>query len=132
MHVIGVVENHPEFVWATFEHDALAPYYDWSKATSTTDAPVTSAVDYPLFNKNSTATVKNITSNNGNYTNVFSVYKYGTPVVINTTGTTNTKTFMETSQNGKENFDNIQNLNTSVKSNYQEFDIITFTMVRYG
>jgi len=51
MHVVGVVENHPEFVWATFEHQNLAPAYDWSKATPTTDAPVTSTVDYPFFNK---------------------------------------------------------------------------------
>ena len=115
MHVVGVVENHPEFVWATFEHDALAPYYDWSKATATTDAKVTSAVDYPLFNKNATATVTNITSKNGNYTDVFSVYKYGTPVVINSVGNKNTQSYMDTSQKGSENFNNIQSINTSVK-----------------
>ena len=115
MHVVGVVENHPEFVWATFEHDALAPYYDWSKATSTTDAPVTSTVDYPLFNKNNTASVKNIVSQNGINTDVFSVYKYGTPVVINSVAGKDEQAYMETSQNGPENFNNIQNINTSVK-----------------
>jgi hypothetical protein len=30
MHIIGTVENHPEFIWATYEHDGLAPDYDWS------------------------------------------------------------------------------------------------------
>ena len=25
MHVVGVVQNHPEFIWATFEHDDLSP-----------------------------------------------------------------------------------------------------------
>lgn len=25
IHVVGVVNNHPEFIWATFEHDGLAP-----------------------------------------------------------------------------------------------------------
>jgi hypothetical protein len=25
IHVVGVVDNHPEFIWATFEHDDLAP-----------------------------------------------------------------------------------------------------------
>ncbi len=25
MHVVGVVQNHPEFIWATFEHKANAP-----------------------------------------------------------------------------------------------------------
>ncbi|MGZ3861733.1 MAG: hypothetical protein ACXVPN_00390 [Bacteroidia bacterium] len=29
MHVIGRVENHPEFIWATFEHNKLAPYAQW-------------------------------------------------------------------------------------------------------
>jgi len=36
MHVVGTVENHPEFVWATFEHVANAPnanfYYKDSKS----------------------------------------------------------------------------------------------------
>lgn len=112
IHVVGVVENHPEFVWATFEHENLAPKYDWSKATATTDAPVTSDVDYPLFSKETTATVANITSGNGNYTNVFSVYEYGTPVQKNAS---NQKVFMETSQDGEENFNHIKEINRSVK-----------------
>ncbi|MDO6597492.1 hypothetical protein Q4512_11245 [Oceanihabitans sp. 2_MG-2023] len=116
MHVVGVVENHPEFVWATFEHDALAPYYDWSKATATTDAPVTSTIDYPLFDKSNTSSVKNITSPNSINTNVFSVYKYGTPIEIKSIDNKNVQSYMETSQNGSENFNNIQNINTSVKS----------------
>jgi hypothetical protein len=115
MHVVGVVENHPEFVWATFEHENLAPAYDWSKATPTTDAPVTSTVDYPFFNKSSTATVKNITSKNGIYTDVFSVYKYGVPVEKAMKGSFNVQLYMETSQNGSENFNNIRTINESVK-----------------
>ena len=115
MHVVGVVENHPEFVWATFEHENLAPAYDWSKATPTTDAPVTSTVDYPFFNKNSTATVKKITSGNGLYTDVFSVYKYGVPVEKAMKGSFNVQLYMETSQNGSENFNNIRTINQSVK-----------------
>lgn len=115
MHVVGVVENHPEFVWATFEHEKLAPAYDWSKATPTTDAPVTSTVDYPFFNKNSTATVTNITSKNGIYTDVFSVYKYGVPVEKAMKGSHNVQLYMETSQNGSENFNNIRTINESVK-----------------
>lgn len=115
MHVVGVVENHPEFVWATFEHENLAPAYDWSKATPTTDAPVTSTVDYPFFNKTSTATVKNITSGNNIYTDVFSVYKYGVPVQKVTKGSANVQVFMSTSQPGFENFNNIKIINESVK-----------------
>jgi hypothetical protein len=116
MHVVGVVENHPEFVWATFEHENLAPAYDWSKATPTTDAPVTSTVDYPFFNKSSTATVKNITSGNGLYTDVFSVYKYGVPVEKAMKGSYNVQLYMETSQNGSQNFNNIRTINQSVKT----------------
>jgi hypothetical protein len=116
IHVVGVVENHPEFVWATFEHQNLAPAYDWSKATPTTDAPVTSTVDYPFFNKSSTATVKNITSGNGIYTDVFSVYKYGVPVEKAMKGAANVQLYMKTSQNGSENFNNIRTINESVKS----------------
>ena len=112
MHVVGVVENHPEFVWATFEHEGLAPMYDWSKATPTTDAPITSDVAYPLFGLGATASVKNITSKNGIYTDVFSVYQYGTPVEKNAE---NKKVFMETSQPGLENFANISSINKSVK-----------------
>ncbi len=34
MHVVGVVDNHPEFIWATFEHSDLAPDYDWTSTDS--------------------------------------------------------------------------------------------------
>jgi hypothetical protein len=118
MHVVGVVENHPEFVWATFEHDNLAPNYDWGKATPTTDAPVTSESNYLLFNKNATASVENITSGknkNTDYTNVFSVNKYGVPVEKAIKGSFDVQLFMETSQNGSENFNNIRTINESVK-----------------
>ena len=37
MHVDGVVENHPEFIWATFEHNSLAPAFDWTKGTAISD-----------------------------------------------------------------------------------------------
>jgi hypothetical protein len=116
MHVVGVVENHPEFVWATFEHENLAPAYDWSKATPTTDAPVTSTVDYPFFNKNNTASVKNITTQNGIYTDVFSVYKYGVPTEKAMKGSHNVRLYMQTSQKGFENFNNISTINKSVKT----------------
>lgn len=115
MHVVGVVQNHPEFVWATFEHPHLAPAYDWSKATPTTDAPVTSATDYPFFKAGSTATVKNITTGNGIYTDVFSLYQYGVPIEKRIEGQFDVQVFMETSQNGSENFNNMRTINESVK-----------------
>ncbi len=116
MHVVGVVENHPEFVWATFEHENLAPAYDWGQATPTSDAPVTSSSDYPFFDKSQTATVKNITSGNGVYSNIFSVYQYGVPVQKMMKGSHNVQVFMETSQDGSQNFNNIRTINASVKS----------------
>lgn len=116
MHVVGVVENHPEFVWATFEHEKLTPNYNWDEATYNTDAPVTSDVDYPFFSKSATATVKNITSGNGIYTDVFAVYKYGVPVEKNAQ---NQKVFMSTSQDEPENIDNMSMINQSVKNQLQ-------------
>lgn len=113
VHVVGVVENHPEFVWATFEHDRLAPMYDWLKATHTSDADVTSTDAYPLFAANAIATPENITTKAGINTNVFNVYEQGVPVYINEAGE---KEYMATSQaNALENLQNIQDLNASVK-----------------
>ncbi len=111
LHVVGVVENHPEFVWATFEHDGLAPHYDWDEATETSDVTVRSPDDFPFFDSNDSATVKNINSGNGIYTNIFSLYKYGVPVEKNGDKTE----FTVTSQNGKQNHDNVKALNKSVK-----------------
>lgn len=121
IHVVGVVENHPEFVWATFEHDKLAPMYDWSKATHTTDATVTSTTAYPFFAANATATPNNITTGAGIYTNIFDVYDYGVPVEIDASGN---KVFMATSQaDAQGNIDNITGLNTSVKAQLAKTEI---------
>lgn len=113
MHVVGVVENHPEFIWATFEHNGLAPHYDWA-GTTTADLPVTSPDNSLLFNSDDEANIQNITWIYGDTTprdpnDVFSVYKYGTPVVpgggfLTTTSQTN----------GQENYDNIEHINKSV------------------
>lgn len=117
MHVVGIVENHPEFVWATFEHQNLAPAYDWSQATPTTDAPVTSTTNYPLFSKSATSSITNIqTYPNNTGTDIFSLYKYGVPVYKETEGKFNVQKFMESSQNGSQNFNNIRTINESVKS----------------
>src|SRR4051794_11269786 len=50
MHVVGVVKNHPEFIWATFEHNTMAAKYDWA-ATTNQDVPVTSDQDLLFFSK---------------------------------------------------------------------------------
>jgi hypothetical protein len=35
IHVVGRVANHPEFIWATFDHSMLAPTYDFSNSAGT-------------------------------------------------------------------------------------------------
>jgi len=108
MHVVGVVENHPEFIWATFEHDDLSPDYDW------TANAVSSTVDQLLFKKGSGSGIDGIRFNTATqlgYTpyQVFDLFKYGVP-------RDNTGAFMTTSQSGQVNFDNVDGINTCVKA----------------
>lgn len=116
MHVVGVVYNHPEFVWATFEHDDLVPYYDW-KATTTSDVPVTSTTNKLFFNKNATGTIANLASHYNDPSkdnpNVFAVNKYGVPRQAQ-------NGFLPTSQDGKVNYNNIDAINTNVKSQLKD------------
>ena len=113
MHVVGVVENHPEFIWATFEHEDLAAYFDWSSTTSSQDAPVTASNNLPFFNSNDQANLTDIQwsgSSPRNPNNVFTINKYGTPRVAGNgfmTGTSQT--------DGATNYNNIDQLNQSVK-----------------
>lgn len=104
MHVVGVVENHPEFIWATFEHHDMAPMYDWSAATDSTEA-VVSSTDDMLFFKKGTTTAGGITYP---ALNVFTMYKYGDPMVPGN------NQFMNTCQAQPENHANIDSLNVCV------------------
>lgn len=112
LHVVGIVENHPEFVWATFEHDGLAPKYNWEDAKEDQDATVTSSTGYPLFAANATGTVNNISSKTLSHKNIFSVYEFGVPVKK----VGDSVVFMETSQDGAENVEHITSINADVKS----------------
>jgi hypothetical protein len=54
MHVVGRVENHPEFIWATFEHNHLAPYAQWPanfQNDSTPDPKQVLSTENSLFYK---------------------------------------------------------------------------------
>lgn len=117
MHVVGRVENHPEFIWATFEYNGMAPYFDWDNTTATSDAPVISANEKLLFAQNDTATYQDIswTSTTAQTPeNVFGVYKYGVPRVAG-------GNYMQNlSQNGQENYDNIAKINDCVASKLQD------------
>ena len=105
MHVVGVVKNHPEFIWATFEHKNLAPNYDW-KSTVNQDVPVTSSSDMLFFKKGYSATYKNLVYNaaNKNNENVFTVYQRGVPKIAG-------DNYMNVSQTEPVNDQNIMMLN---------------------
>ncbi|GFD76199.1 hypothetical protein KUL113_56190 [Tenacibaculum sp. KUL113] len=107
MHVVGIVENHPEFIWATFEHDDLAPNYNWkeNKASSSTNKL--------LFAEGTTTGIDGIVWSNGSAKlpyKAYDLFKYGVP-------RDSVGNFMKTSQEEPINFDNIENLNTCVKEN---------------
>jgi hypothetical protein len=115
MHVVGVVINHPEFIWATFEHRSMAPEYDW-KNTSNQDVPVTSNDEKLFFKKGDTATWANLQWNPSvpaKARNVFSVYPYGVPRIA-------MDSFMTASQAEPINYNNIQGLNTCEAANIKD------------
>lgn len=122
MHVVGVVYNHPEFIWATFEHDDLAPYFDWKTTTTSSDAPVTSMTNKLLFKQNDTATIANLASHyndpSKDSSNVFAVNRYGVPRKVKTASSESP--FLTTSQDGAENYNNIDSINKSVKSKLKD------------
>ncbi|WP_344929228.1 hypothetical protein [Aquimarina addita] len=105
MHVVGVVENHPEFIWATFEHSDIAPVYNWqtNSAVSTTDKL--------LFSKGTTTGLGGITYDKIAKApliphKVYDLFQFGVP--RDATG------FMTTSQSEPINFDNISDINNCV------------------
>ena len=107
MHVVGVVINHPEFIWATFEHNSLTPIFDWDSKTASSDTGTL------IFASGTVSDLNGIRWPNGAAATpdqAFGLYKYGVPI-------TATNTYMETSQANepKSNYDNIANLNTCVQ-----------------
>ncbi len=116
MHVVGIVENHPEFIWATFEHDDLSPDYDWKANSASSD------VDQLLFKKGSTTGIGAIKYNKakqlGNPPNqVFDLFQYGVP--LNQGGSFMTNT----SQTGETEFQNVDGINQCVKSQLGDADV---------
>lgn len=81
MHIIGRVANHPEFIWATFEHNGLAPDYDWASGKDTINK-VLSTDDFVFYAKNTP--VKDCPMNNskGNpaspaFSSIFNMFSNG-------------------------------------------------------
>lgn len=115
MHVIGVVKNHPEFIWATFEHSNITPLYDWVNTTNK-DLPVTSSNEKLFFKQGDSATIKDISwgaTSTAVGKNIFSVYKYGVPRVPG-------NGFMKTFQKEPENYNNIDSINICVANHLKD------------
>jgi hypothetical protein len=111
MHVVGVVKNHPEFIWATFEHKEMAPVYD--KKTNS----VTAADEMLFFEKGTSYGLQGIiwccdkplTANKASI-----LYEYGVPKDLESGD------YMKTSQAEPANFDNIDNINKCVASHLKD------------
>ncbi|MCR9173454.1 MAG: hypothetical protein NXI10_13215 [bacterium] len=109
MHVVGVVENHPEFIWATFEHNDLGP--DFDRATNS----ASSNDDMLLFAAGSTTDINGIVYDKSTKLGkdphkVFDLFAYGVPTGMDNSVMTNT------AQKEPENIDNIKGINACVKS----------------
>lgn len=113
MHVVGVVQNHPEFIWATFEHDDLGPAYDWTANSAS------SSSDKLLFAAGNTTGINGILYNDSTQLGrdphkVFDLFKYGVP-------RDSQGNFMSgTSQSEPLNYNNIAGINNCVKSNLND------------
>lgn len=111
MHVVGVVENHPEFIWATFEHTDLGPSYDWTtnKANSTSEQL--------LFSAGSTTGLDGISWNDTLQTvrtpsKAYNLFKYNVPK--------NASGYMTTSQEEPKNFNNMSSINYNALTNLKD------------
>ena len=114
MHVVGVVENHPEFIWATFEHNSLAPAFDWTKGTASADT------EKLLFQTGTVSNLDGITwagSSPKVKSEAYTLFEYGVPRVEGSDPDTN---FMETSQSEPENYNNIDYINKCVADNLSD------------
>lgn len=119
MHVVGVVINHPEFIWATFEHHKMAPDYKWD-STTTADYPVTSTDEMLFFDSSDTASVKNIQWDSSASKSIFSVFPLGIP---KTAGGGFMPNLSQDSATNQSNEDNIMNLNTCVAATLGTADV---------
>ncbi|MBI3239182.1 MAG: hypothetical protein HYZ43_10130 [Flavobacteriia bacterium] len=107
MHIVGRVDKHPELVWATFEHEDLAPDYDWNNKDTN---QVLSKKDFVFYDANTSA--NNCPMNNGKtspvgFTNIFNYYSLGMPESYNNSAVPSSR---DLSNNA-----NIVALNKSVK-----------------
>ncbi|AXG72273.1 hypothetical protein KORDIASMS9_04542 [Kordia sp. SMS9] len=117
MHVVGVVENHPEFIWATFEHVSMAPAFDWTKGTASADTQKL------LFKEGSVSDISGITWTGVSTAEEYTLFEYGVPRIE---GSDPTKNFMTTSQPEPENYNHISEINACVS------DLLTDVWINYA
>ena len=113
MHIVGVVKNHPEFIWATFEHKDMAPVYDWKNNVAT------SGNEMLFSEKGTTSGLQGIKWDKKNKkpltpNKAFVLFEYGVPRIYGS------NEFMITSQSEPANFDNITTINKCVASNLKD------------
>ncbi|WP_367391872.1 hypothetical protein [Lewinella sp. LCG006] len=112
MHVVGVVINHPEFIWATFEHHDMAPDFDWNTSEAS------SATETLLFGTGSTNTLEGIQWDGSNKVpklpnNAYTLFEFGIPRTSN-------NAFVNTSQAEPANYNNIISIDSCVAANLQD------------
>lgn len=110
MHVVGVVINHPEFIWATFEHNSLAPIFDIKSNTAKSDTNTL------IFKEGSVTGVDGIRWKSGKAVKAdqaFGLFKYGVAV-------TGPNEYVKTSQSEPDNYNKIDSLNMCVSANLKK------------
>jgi len=60
LHIAFVVKDHPEFIWATFEHNDNAPSYVYKNETKGTGVPTDS--DYTFYKKGTDVSACNVSN----------------------------------------------------------------------
>ena len=109
LHVVGVVANHPEFIWATFEQNANAPIL----------ADVPSANNFTFYAANTAANLCNVPNQVPGQSTTLTL----NPATQQLTPVTNV--FLQVPMGGgsAQNIANITSLNASVKSQLASTDV---------
>lgn len=83
MHIVGIVEGHPEFIWATFEHNDNAPELPVGRSPRSPQ-PVDSSRDWTLYRKGAKASDCNNKLDNSKLTRLFNQQDqtWATPVSV--------------------------------------------------
>lgn len=118
IHVVGVVENHPEFIWATFEHDKLSPDYFKGPTNQpnyyNSTTPISDSEDYILYHKNTRG--QDVLFDSGsNVSNTFRMFQYGVPTGLPYLGKDkNLNASEDQRENDGDTFSNISQINKDV------------------